>query len=78
MELGTSKALRIFIKEQLLTGKKNEEVYGAIVDGKRQKKSYVLEKQLKKEKWLEPSRERARGIGSKLDAKQYQNRDIEN
>lgn len=38
MELGTSKALRISIKEQLLTRKKKEEIYEATVDVKRQKK----------------------------------------
>lgn len=38
MELGTSKAPRISIKEQLLTGKKKEEIYEATVDVKRQKK----------------------------------------
>jgi hypothetical protein len=39
VELGTSKAPRISIKEQLLTGKKKkEEIYEATVDVKRQKK----------------------------------------
>jgi hypothetical protein len=46
VELGTSKALRISIKEQLLTGKKKkEEIYEATVDVKRQKKKVTsLEK----------------------------------
>jgi len=45
VELGTSKAPRISIKEQLLTGKKKEEIYEATVDVKRQKKKVTsLEK----------------------------------